>query len=168
MAAPDTTGLTLQYHSFIFAIGEQSYNTWENYHLVSSSRPSVAPPEPKTSFLNVPGADGSLDFTEVLDNTVHFGNRTGSWEFYVVHEEIENYNWAELWKTLLTDLHGKRVKLALVDEKDETGPWYYYGRVWLNAWQSDASHSRVVINYNLEPYRYRSDEARESKEGGIL
>ena len=151
------------YHSINF----DDFNTWLHYHLVPTERPSIVPPEPKLSFVSVPGADGDLDFTEALDNKIHYNQRTGDWTFYVHHESIESYDWTELWQRMLEDLHGKFFKVSLSDE-EKIGPWYYFGRIWLDEWQSDPSHSKVVIKYNLEPFRYPSVEAYEAREGGSL
>lgn len=158
-----------KYHSILFISSNETaaLSTWYNYHLVPSSRPAVTPPEPQMSYVNIPGSNGALDFSESLDNQLHYGQRTGSWEFYVVHEEIENYDWTALWKQLLADLHGKYFQIMLTDE-EEIGSWYYFGRVWLDNWHSDSSHSKVVIKYNLEPFRYQSAEAHKYDEGGSL
>ena len=143
------------------------FNTWDTYHLIPVSRPVVTTPKPKFNFVTIPGADGVLDFSEALDGKIHFEQRTGSWEFYVAHEEIENYDWISLWSQLLADLHGNEFAISLSGEESET-PMYYFGRVWLNEWRSDPSHSKVVIDYNLSPYRYPSKEAYESATGGSL
>ena len=167
MAGDNASRLTTQekqYHSIFFG---DSLNTWTSYHLVPVERPSISAPEPKFLFVSVPGADGDLDFTEALDDRIHYNQRTGSWTFYVLHEAIENYDWASLWMRLLEDLHGKFFHISLADE-ETIGPWYYFGRVWLDEWQSDPSHSKVVIKYNLDPFRYPSVEAYDAREGGSL
>ena len=96
-------------------------NTWENYHLIPTSRPVVNPPEVKTNYVDIPGADGSLDYTEVLGG-INYGNRTGSWEFMVANGYAE---WYTIYNSLLSYLHGKLFKVQLCDDKS----WFYEGRL---------------------------------------
>lgn len=165
-----------RYHSI--TIGAK--NTWTDYRLIPTERPVVAPPPVKTNFVEVPGADGSLDFTESLDSMIHYGDRTGSWEFYVCHEQLDidsdgayshNYQWVKLWSRLLNELHGKRNSIILLDEwsdDPQVENRLYVGRTKLSAFQSDPSHSKIVIEYILLPHRYLSESDANQRINGIL
>ena len=37
------------------------YDTWEDFHMAPKARPFVAEPPVKTNYIDVPGANGSLD-----------------------------------------------------------------------------------------------------------
>lgn len=154
------------YHSI--TIG--AYNTWQNWRLIPTSRPVVSPPEVKTNFVEVPGADGVLDFTESLDEKIHYKAREGSWEFLVCHESIENYSWSVLWHEILNAIHGKRNQVILMDEWPIGGTdnRFYVGRVWLNSFVSDPHHSKITFDYNLEPFRYLTTEDARNKVNGVL
>lgn len=142
-------------------------NTFSTYDLISDGRPDVASPELKTNYVNIPGADGSLDYTEVL-NGRKYQNRKGSWEFYVLNDRYTNtLSWSERWRSLMKDLHGRHFeRIWLTDEGkyDEvthelTQWWYYTGRVYVNEWKSDPQFSKVVLDYELNPYKKRDPEA---------
>lgn len=123
-------------------------NTWDDWHLIPSSRPLVVPPNTKTNFVDIPGADGSLDYTEILSG-VKFENREGTWEFIV---ENGHQEWFVLYKDILGFLNGKRFKIEL-----ESDPGYYYfGRMFVDGWTSSSSdkHSTVTFKYIIEPYKY--------------
>lgn len=150
--------LAKQYHSI--TIGEK--NTWLDFRLIPASRPSIAPPSVKTNYVTVPGADGELDFTEALDQKIHYGMREGSWEFYVCHELIDKYNWIELWDELLDAWHGKRQQIILMDEAEVYPGEYWAGRIALNEFQSDAHHSKVVIDYRIDPFRSADGAMKET------
>lgn len=167
--------LARQYHSL--TIG--AYNTWLNWRLIPTSRPFINPPEVKTNFVEVPGADGSLDFTEALDGKIHYKDREGSWEFLICHEQIDidtgnTYHGANRWSILYHDIlqaiHGKRLQVILMDEWKEGAEdnRFYVGRVWLNSFQSDPHHSKIVFNYLLEPYRYLTTEDAQNRTNGVL
>ena len=121
-------------------------NTWGSWHMVPTSRPVVNPPEVVTEYVEIPGADGALDFTEILAGRSVYKNRTGSWEFLVMNGYQE---WHRLYNTLLTYLHGKAFDIVLDDEPD----YVYHGRLSINEWKSEERNSKVVIDYVIEPYK---------------
>lgn len=61
----------------------ETKNTWDDFYLIPTKRPLVNPPSVKEEYVDIPGANGSLDFTEALSGAIHYGMREGSWEFIV-------------------------------------------------------------------------------------
>ncbi len=121
-------------------------NTWSDWHLIPATRPLVAPPSPKLSMIEIPGADGTLDLTESLTGRALFGDRTGSWEFFV---ENGYKSWSSLYSEIMSYLHGKRLEVVLEDD----AAYWYEGRLSVNQWRSDPYHSKIVIDYTLGPYK---------------
>ena len=66
------------YHSVRFTKKGVVKNSWSDWYLVPSSRPVINPPEPKFNTVDIPGANGSIDLTEVVSGDVVYQNRTGS------------------------------------------------------------------------------------------
>lgn len=121
-------------------------NTWDDWRLIPSSRPSIAHPTIVTKFVEIPGANGMLDLTTYLTGKPVYGQRQGSLNFYVS-------NGFEDWETIrgriVRTLHGQRMKMRLMDD-----PKYYYeGRFTVGQWESGASNSSISISYQLEPYK---------------
>lgn len=149
------------YHSI--TIGDK--NTFDDWHLFSPTRPVVSPPSPKTSYVDVLGMNGSLDYTEALTSTPRYNDREGSWEFIVLNpgdvpqysiemEGVHVYAWAELYSKIMKYLHGKYFdRIVLEDDPMFT----YKGRLWVNEWRSDQNWSRIVINYRLKPFKYNKN-----------
>lgn len=131
------------YHSL--TIGNK--NTWDDWHLVPTSRPVVNPPKPKTIYVDVPGANGSLDLTETIYNDVVYDSRVGSWEFMV--ENGHEY-WDVLYSNIMNYLHGHQFHVILEDDLS----FYYNGRVSVNQWKSDPNYSLITLDYHLDPYKY--------------
>ena len=131
------------YHSII--IGDK--NTWADWYLIPSSRPVINPPEVKTKYIDIPGSDYQIDLSTVLTGDVAYGPRTGSLEFIVDNGHEEWYN---LYSKILDYLHGRIQKATLEDEPS----YYYEGRFTVNQWKSDPHNSKIVIDYNLAPYKY--------------
>ena len=156
------------YHSIYFEDEKGNvYNTLQTFHLLSDSRPIIKPPELKTEYVDIPGADGTLDYTEAL-NGLTYKNRTGSWEFYVLNEQYGNSEtaWANSYTNLLELLHGKKFKkVYLEDETDDDGfPIYYYvGRITVNEWRSDPQFSKVVLDYDLETRKYKLPKSSKAE-----
>ena len=124
----------------------EKVNTWDDWHMIPNSRPVVNPPEVITEYVKIPGADGTLDFTEKLAGRVIYGDRSGSWEFSVDNGYQE---WQVLYDRLLRQLHGKFFTVVLEDE-----PAYQYsGRLKVNEWRSEKINSVVTIDYVLSPYK---------------
>lgn len=140
-------------------------NTWSNWHLIPTTRPVVNPPPVNEKYVEIPGRNGSIDLTTFLSGSPTYGNRKGSWEFYVICKGMEvslptgylttsqkNALWAD-WKTaydtILNYLHGKNHSVALDDDPD----YVYTGRMTVNSFKSDKDNSTITIDYVLAPYK---------------
>ena len=146
------------YHSITF--GEK--NTWDDWHLIPSSRPVFSPPQPAVKLINIPGRSGSLDLTESFGPVV-YADRQGSIEFYWDHEteptqtdidtrrEFVNWeSWIDAYTSVMKYLHGQKLKCVLEDDPD----YYYEGRFIVSQWQSDKNFSTITVNYTVSPYKF--------------
>ena len=134
-------------HSITF----NGMNTWDMWHMAPKSRPFVVAPQVKTEYVNVPGADGLLDYTEVLTGKPRYANRTGQWEFL-----IDNFGqqWYSLYSDILSKLHGKYFdEIILEDEPD----YKWKGRLTVTGQFGNSDYSSVIIGYNLDPYKRALD-----------
>ena len=129
-------------------------NTWDDWHIVPASRPLVNPPAVKTEYVDVPGADGSLDYTEALSG-VKYKDREGSWTFYVMNGYQE---WHVLYNQILAYLHGRRMRIHLESDPD----YYYYGRLFVDEWQSAKDYSTITIRYIIDAYKLPLSSTAES------
>lgn len=139
------------YHSIIF--GDK--NTWADWYLIPSSRPVFNPPKPKTKFIDIPGSDWHMDLSTVLTGDITYEGRTGSIEFYVDNGQLSDYKeskWATLYSEIMDYLHGQLMHATL---EDDLG-FYYEGRFTVNQWKSDPHNSKIVIDYNVNPYKLES------------
>ena len=137
------------HHSITFG----NKNTWTDWHLVPSSRPVINPPKPKVQYVDIPGADGSIDLTESLAGRPVYSDREGSLDFIVLNDfnvDNYNYNWIDVYTDIMRYLHGRRMKMVLEDDPN----YYYEGRFEVNSWKSDANNSTIAIDYHLSPYKY--------------
>lgn len=130
------------YHSITF--GEK--NTWDDWHLIPSSRPTFAPPALKEKYIDIPGANGLLDLSSYLTGRPSFSNRVGTFEFIVVNGYSK---WEELYSEIMNYVHGKYMRIYLEDD-----PGYFYeGRFTVNQWKSQKAYSVITLNYSVKPYK---------------
>lgn len=140
-------------------------NTWDDWHLIPSSRPLITVPQFKSEYIDIPGANGSIDASTILwatplysatgeiesstyqDGYPTFQNRSGSVEFYVMNDYGEWYN---RYSDAMDYLHGQKMKIILEDEPD----YYYTGRMTVNQWRSEKNWSKITLDYNVEPFKY--------------
>ena len=136
------------YHSITFG----TKNTWDDWHLIPTTRPVFNPPTVKASTIDLPGGDGVLDLTEFIAGRPLYNNRTGSFEFIA---DKDFMRWEELYSEILNYLHGRSLKAVLEDD-----PGYYYqGRFTVNQWNSDKLYSKITIDYDVFPYKKETGAA---------
>lgn len=131
------------YHSITF--GDK--NTFDDWHLIPTSRPVIAPPALRSQTVDIPGGFGSLDLSEALAGYPLYDNRTGSIEFAVVNDKWSD--WSLGYQTILNYLHGQRMKMILEDDPS----YYYIGRFTVNSWSTGDNYSTITIDYDLYPYK---------------
>lgn len=128
-------------------------NTWKDWGLIPTSRPTPNPPGVKTNYIDIPGANGSIDASTVLTSYPVYNNRGLSQEFQVVNngESGKQYgSWEERYTTIMEYCHGQNMKVILKDDAS----YYYRGRVGVNNWKSDKDWSKITLDFNLEPFKY--------------
>lgn len=164
------------YHSI--NIGEK--NTWTDWHLIPSSRPYIEMPTIKEKSVEIPGRNGVIDLTTFLTGSPTYGNRKGSWEFYVANEfflsslafdDSQNPKrgsnegeddggdekdtgeiWAKNLRKIVKYCHGKVLTVALEDHPDHR----YRGRLKVS-YKPQKDYSMVTIEYDLEPDEIKDD-----------
>lgn len=131
------------YHSVYF--GEK--NTWDDWHLVPTTRPVVQPPKVKERRVSVPGRIGALDLTDTITGSPRYKNREGSMSFYILHEYENSY---DLISRITAYLNGKFLTMVLEDDPG----FFYRGYFWVEETSPDESHSQLTISYNVEPFKW--------------
>ncbi len=140
-----------RFHSVVFERDGESYHTWEDWHLVPSSRPLVAPPGIKSTWVGIPAADGSINLSSVVHGRVTYNDRNGNWQFIVQNGFRE---WQDHFSNIQECLKGHNDwRIILCDDPE----YYYYGTAVVTGWSSGTSYSTITIEYRVEPYKYPID-----------
>lgn len=158
-------------------VGKLIGHTWKDWGLIPLSAPFFAPPEEKSTTIDVPGADGLIDVSDALTGWTLYNNREGSWGFYCAeyfqleelldssYDEIMDTNYDailasvkvsthEKYSILLNALHGK--KLAMVLDDDPTH--FYVGKVKISQIASsndEKTLNGIAIAVSAFPYKFK-------------
>ena len=130
----------------IFNGDKSAYDEWN----IILTKTEIPIPTVKTSTVEIKGADGVLDLSEVLTGEVRYNNRTmkltvemlNDNDYYGLITEISNY------------LHGKMVTVTLSNDEE----YYYKGRASINSWECVKRKGTIVITVDCEPYKYQQLE----------
>ena len=120
-------------------------HSYDDLNLVFS-KPNIPPAVPKTTFVDIPGADGSADLTEALGD-VKFKDRVCTFTFTVFPYD----DYEEKKREVSNLLNGKWCKIVL----DKDPEYYWNGRCAVNQYESDRNLHKIAVNATVAPYKLR-------------
>lgn len=120
-------------------------HTYNDFGLIPKSKITFAPPDVKTTYIDVPAANGVLDYTGLMTGMIPYSNRQGTLEFIVLTAET----YPTVYSQLLMHFHGQKMNIVL----DDDPLFFYTGRLFVNKWKSVEGASTIAIDYDLEPYK---------------
>lgn len=123
-------------------------HTFDDLGLVLSVCPDMPPAQAKTNYIEIPGADGDLDLTEV-HGEVKYSARENQYTFTMMPDST--MTWEEKMSEVSGLLNGKRCKVTL--DKDED--YYWDARVTVNEYASDRVLHQIVIGVKVQPYKLK-------------
>ena len=132
---------------------KSKYNTWTNWHMAPKSRPFVVAPSVKEQYVDVPAADGMLDYTDILAGKARYSDRIGQWEF-IVDYDLDYPKWYDMYTDILTRLHGRYVNRIILDDDPK---YYWRGRLTVQGQFGNKDYNGITIGYHLSPYKYPVD-----------
>lgn len=123
-----------------------------NFGMVLLDGFTLNPPEPKTSYIDIPGGNGFIDLTDSLNGDVVYSQRQQEFTFVVMYPYD---NW-EVIKTRINNfLHGRSYEYKLTFDPDYT----YKGRFTISSYEHAAYVDGIVgsikLNVTAEPYKYK-------------
>lgn len=119
-------------------------NMLKTYKMALKERHCVQPPEPKTLYQDIPGADGSLDLSTAISGHMVYSRRKITLNFGCGYE-IDR--WAGIFSEILRLFHGKNGKLIFDDDPD----YYYYGRMTISKYSRVQTLGTFTITVERNP-----------------
>ena len=131
----------------IFNNEKSAYYDWG----IVLTKASIPLPSVKTSSVDIKGADGILDLSEVLTGDVCYGNR----DIELTFAMMEDKDYYSVVSDIANYLHGKKVTMKLTNDDE----YFYSGRATINDWDYSPGKGALVIAISAEPYKYSVTES---------
>ena len=117
------------------------------------SKVDIPPAKPKTSYVDIPGGDGSIDLTEA-HGEVKYSDRDCKFTFTMNPADDLSEAAFEDKKTEVSNaLAGRSFKITL-DKDDE---FYYQGRCTVDSFASDKRIRQIVVSAKVHPYKFKNN-----------
>lgn len=117
----------------------------------------IPPATPKTTYVDIPGSDGSVDLTEALGE-VKYKDRECSFTFTIFpYEDFE-----EKKMQISNLLNGKRFKITVDKDPD----YYWVGRCSVKEYASDRNLHKIVVGATVAPYKLRTNKTTVTVQSG--
>lgn len=127
-------------------ISFNSKHSYWDWGLMLAKPPKISSPEPKTHYVDIPGAHGAMDLTEALTGKVQYKNRDIEMEFVAM---ADREDWSAIYSDILAVLHGQVAEITLDDDPQH----YYKGRVKVGDPQRDRKHVIIKMTAEVEPFK---------------
>ena len=128
------------------------FNTYIDWKLILEHK-EITYPEPKTNYVELDGASGSLDLTESLTGEVAYKDRTITAQFLTDYGDRKTRD--NLIREITRALHGKKVEIIEPDDLEH----YYLGRFKMGKPINTLSYAQFTLEATCEPWRYAINES---------
>ena len=135
-------------------ISFDAVHSYNDLNLILSDS-DIPPANPKTTYVDIPGGDGSLDLTEA-HGEVKYNDRDCKFTFTV--SPAASVTWEEKKTEVSNTLNGKNCKITL----DKDGGYYYLGRCTVDDYLSDKKINQIVVSAKVKPYKFKQTETSVS------
>lgn len=125
------------------------YHSFYDLNLILSKE-AISPAKAKTTYIDIPGADGSVDASEV-HGEVKYSDR--ECKFTLTMHPLDPLTWEEK-KTEICNLLSGRVFNITLDKDSE---YYYKGRCEVSEFLSDKKLRQFVITAKVHPYKFKQN-----------
>ena len=132
-----------------------SFGDVHSYHDLNLllSEVDIPPATPKTTYVEIPGGDGSIDLTEA-HGEVKFKDRDCSFTFTMnPADDLSDLAFEEKKMEVSNLLNGQVFRITL--DKDED--YYFEGRCEVSEYLSDKRLRQFVVKAKVRPYKYKQN-----------
>jgi phage-related protein len=120
------------------------------------SKVEISPATPKTNYVDIPGSDGSIDFTEI-HGEVKYKIRDIKYTFTV--NPLDDMTWEEKQKQVAIALNGRKFE-RITPDRDED--YYWTGRCTISKVSDNKGIRQIVVSAKVNPYKLQATETVRS------
>lgn len=114
----------------------------------------VQPAEPKLNLIEIPGADGFKDYSEMPAGRVTYKPRKIIWTFALYPGE----SWDEKHSEVSGKLNGISCRITLDTDPD----YYYQGRLVVAKYNIDRTLRQIVVEATCQPFKMKHMETTDT------
>lgn len=138
----------------VVATGEK-FHTKKDWGLVIGNTDVIGEPKAEEIYVDIPGSDGFLDYTEVITGRRIFKEREIKME---VGGKRDKSEWDTFISEIRNAIHGALVKIVF----DSDPMFYWTGRAYVNNFKRDRDIGSFEIALpKADPYKYYNIESTE-------
>lgn len=117
------------------------------------SKVDIPPAKPKTSYVDIPGGNGSIDLTEA-HGEVKYSDRECKFTFTMnPADDLSEAAFEEKKTEVSNALAGRAFKITL----DKDDDFYYQGRCTVDSYASNKKIRQIVVSAKVQPYKYKQN-----------
>lgn len=135
---------------FVDVKSGKKYGSFQDFRLIEQ-KVEVQPAPPKLNLVDIPGANGSKDLTELPAGRVVYGDREITWTYAL-------FPWQRSWEIVQNvvsrALNGKRCKIFLHNSEGK----YYEGRMTVTDYARDGVLRQITVKAICSPYLRAKDQ----------
>ena len=131
----------------IFNNEKSAYYDWN----IVLTKADIPLPSVKTSGVDIRGANGILDLSEVLTGDVCYSNR----DIQLTFAMMDDIDYHSIISDIANYLHGKKVTLKLSNDDE----YFYSGRAVISMCEYSHGKSSLVITMSADPFKYSVTES---------
>lgn len=155
----------IYYDGAFSLIIDKEINTWKDWHIFPTSRPSIVFPEMKKTTVEIPGMSGVIDTSAIFTGYPTYNNREGSIEFGIAN----GYNGSEPGSSLkkfneiaeylngykhIVNVDNENVGSDVAMHDLSLIPYHYEGYLNVMEYTAGNPYSTFSMEYDFDPYRY--------------
>lgn len=118
----------------------------QHLHLIQQ-KVDIQPAEPKLNRVDIPGADGSKDLSELPAGRVVYKDRKITWTFALYPGD----KWDDKHSQVSNALNGLKCTIHLDTDPD----WYYEGRLTVKKYNRDKALRQITVEAVCFPYKLK-------------
>ena len=122
-------------------------HSFRDFEMYPVTRFYVSPPEPKTNYVEIAGADGMLDLSQALSEIIRYNDREYEQQFKLV---CNRQRWSQIVSELMNYLQGRDIRFI----SDEDRLYFYNGRLWVSEYEQANNALYITLAGHVEPYKY--------------
>ena len=130
-----------------FEIDGIKKHTLEDWNIFFTSF-DIPSPIIKTSYIEIEGADGSIDMTDIFG--ISYNDINPSFNFEIRENHMK---WNSIMRDIKSFLHGKVAKIIVYNDPD----FYYLGRCSVSDFKSSRVYGTVSIDAVAKPYKFKKN-----------